>query len=191
MAFRSNLHFAESPRHSPTPPVSLVRQQLFSGEHCCWPRRDRGDRPVKARLCGGIRAHHHAAAYAPDNDFGKTAVPLSRSISCCFLAERFGEVASRARRRYARLHGPGPKRRHAAQADSDDEDSNEKSANLASRSTPFAARRNERTRPVSSIEGANASGVSWTDAGEGLFNLLRSVVVAAEIAIADDAHGDA
>lgn len=27
MAFRSNLHFAESPRHSPAPPVSPVRQQ--------------------------------------------------------------------------------------------------------------------------------------------------------------------
>jgi hypothetical protein len=100
---------------------------------------------------------------------------LSRSISRCFAAGRFGESASRARQRYARLHGPGPERKHAVQQDTDVEDSNGKSANLASRSTPFAARRNERTRPVSSIKAANASGCA-TDRSRASDYLISSGV---------------
>src|SRR5579885_1638410 len=88
------------------------------------------------------------------------AAPLPDS--CYVVAETISESESRARQRYARLRGPEPERRHTVQADSDAGGSNERSADLASRSTPFAARRNERTQSVSSIVVAIASGVSRT-----------------------------
>jgi hypothetical protein len=76
MAFRANLHLAESPGHTSAPPASSVRQQCSSKNIAV----DCGAIAVpfdRMRACAAaFRAQHEAAAHAYGNNFGKTALPL-------------------------------------------------------------------------------------------------------------------